>query len=67
MVTFNSSQLHDLVKKRVDPAHYPAVEQLAALEFSDLDQSITEDVAFLKAHPLILKETVVSGYKYHVS
>ncbi|ORY90289.1 carbonic anhydrase [Leucosporidium creatinivorum] len=66
MLTFKSERLHDLIKKRVDPAHYPAIEQLAALEFGDLDKSITDDVAFLKAHPLILKETVVSGYKYHV-
>lgn len=67
MLTFQSSQLHSLVKKRTQAAHHPAIEQLAALEFDDLDKSITDDVAFLKAHPLILDETKISGWKYVVS
>lgn len=67
MLTFNSDQLHGLVKKRVPHEHFAAVDSLAFLEFGDVDGSIKEDVAFLKNHPLILPETVISGYRYEVS
>ena len=66
-MTFNSNQLHGLVKKRVAHEHFAAVDSLAFLEFSDVDESIREDVAFLENHPLILPETVISGYRYEVS
>lgn len=54
------------MKQRVGEEHHPAVDAIAGLEFNDLDKSIKDDVSFLKNHPLILKETVVTGYKYHV-
>ncbi|KAK4705118.1 carbonic anhydrase, partial [Phenoliferia sp. Uapishka_3] len=66
MLTFKSDQLHGLVKKRVSKEQFAGVESLAFLEFSDVDESIKDDVAFLKNHPLILKGTVISGYKYKV-
>nr|5ZTP_A Chain A, carbonic anhydrase [Glaciozyma antarctica]5ZTP_B Chain B, carbonic anhydrase [Glaciozyma antarctica] len=66
MLTFRSDQLHGLVKKRVAHEHFAAVDSLACLEFPDVDESIKEDVAFLKNHPLILPETVISGYRYEV-
>jgi carbonic anhydrase len=64
MLTFTSPQLQGLVKKRVEHQHFAAVDALAGLEFKDVDDSIREDVAFVKNHPLILKETIVTGYKY---
>lgn len=67
MLTFSSEKLRGLVKKRVGVEHHAAIESIPFLEFSDLDASIKEDVAFLQKHPLILPETVITGFKYHVS
>lgn len=64
MLTFKSDQLHGLVKKRVPQDQFSSVDSLAFLEFPDVDESIKDDVAFLKNHPLILKETVISGYSF---
>ncbi|KAM0748415.1 carbonic anhydrase [Meredithblackwellia eburnea MCA 4105] len=66
MLTFSSDQVRGIVKKRVPHEHYAAVDQIPFLEFPDLDESIKEDVAFLQNHPLILKDTVVTGYNYKV-
>lgn len=67
MLTFSSDQIRGLVKKRVEPSQASALDQIAFLEFDDIDASIKEDVEYLKNHPLILKETAISGYKYHAS
>lgn len=66
MLTFTSAQAASLVKARVGHEHHAAVDAIAFQEFSDVATSVEADVAFLKAHPLILKETVISGYTYHV-
>jgi carbonic anhydrase len=34
--------------------------------FSDVDQSVKDDVATIKASPLVRKDTPVSGFVYHV-
>lgn len=40
MLTFNSDQLHGLVKKRVPHEHFAAVDSLAFLEFKNIEESI---------------------------
>lgn len=69
MLTFKGDQARDVVKSRpeIKASEHPAVDAIAFLEFADLDKSIHEDVEFLKAHPLILAETKISGWKYLVS
>lgn len=70
MQTFTTNQLREKLK---DSAKGSEAEKVAAaadaiqfLEFSDLDKSVKEEVEFTKAHPLILKETEVTGWVYHV-
>jgi carbonic anhydrase len=66
MLTFTTPQARELVKQNV-PAHtHATVDELDFLEFSDLEGSVRKDVEVLKNHPLILPETEVSGYIYHV-
>jgi carbonic anhydrase len=43
-----------------------AVDQIDFLEFSDLESSVRDDVAWLRSHPLLLRETVVTGWVYEV-
>ena len=67
MLTFTSSQLRDTVKKDDTSAEVTkAVDAIDFLEFSDLEDSLKEDVKFLQEHPLVLKETKVSGWIHHV-
>jgi carbonic anhydrase len=42
------------------------VDGIDFLEFSNLEGSVKEDVEWLKAHPLILPGTVVTGWVYEV-
>ena len=66
MLTFNSSTVATLVKKRTALQHHASIDAIAFQEFSDVDQSVREDVEYLRAHPLILEESVVSGWSYDV-
>jgi carbonic anhydrase len=43
-----------------------AVDKIEFLEFSSVEDSIEHDVKFLKEHPLVMKDTAVSGWVYHV-
>lgn len=67
MVTFTSPGLKKLVKDS-DPSNpgLEAVDHIDFLEFSDLEQSVKEDVKFLQESPLVLKETVITGWVYEV-
>ncbi|KAI0080026.1 carbonic anhydrase [Panus rudis PR-1116 ss-1] len=67
MLTFNTPQLRQLVKES-DPSNpsLNAVDQIDFLEFSELEQSVKEDVEYLRNNPLVLKETVVTGWVYDV-
>ena len=71
MLTFTTAQLQEKLKASVEGN--VEAEQVAAaadaiqfLEFSDLDKSVEEEVEFVRTHPLILRETEVTGWVYHV-
>ena len=70
MLTFTTAQLQEKLKASVEgnDAEQVAVaaDALEFLEFSDIDKSVEEEVEFVKTHPLILKETEVTGWVYHV-
>jgi hypothetical protein len=42
------------------------VDEVEFLEFNDLEGSVKSDVEWLKEHPLILPETVITGWVYEV-
>jgi len=67
MVTFSTPQLRTLVKDS-DPQNtaLKTVDQIDFLEFGDLEQSVKEDVKFLKENPLVLPETKITGWVYEV-
>lgn len=67
MVTFKTEGLRKQLKE-ADPsdAVARAADSIDFLEFSDWDEAVKEEVKFVKEHPLILKNTVVTGWVYHV-
>ena len=70
MQTFTTPQLREKLKASAEEGGTEkvaaAADAIQFLEFSDLDRSVKEEVEFVKAHPLILKETEVTGWVYHV-
>ncbi|KAI5898168.1 carbonic anhydrase [Schizophyllum commune H4-8] len=69
MLTFTTDQLKQIVKDASpgDSAVASAVDKFDSfLDFKDLEGSVREDVDFLKSHPLILKDTPVTGWIYDV-
>lgn len=67
MLTFNTPQLRQIVKES-DPGNekLKAVDQIDFLEFPELEQSVKDDVQYLKENPLVLPETLVTGWVYEV-
>lgn len=70
MQTFTTPQLREKLKASAEQADAAkvaaAADVIQFLEFSDLDKAVKEEVEFVKAHPLILRETEVTGWVYHV-
>ena len=62
MVTFTNPDLHAKVKNDLgaDASH------IDFLPFSDLEESVREDVAFLQASPLIPGDVLIRGFVYDV-
>lgn len=67
MLRFTSPELKKLVKDS-DPTNVAlhTVDDFDFFEFSDVDQSVKEDIKFLKENPFILKETILTGWVYEV-
>ena len=62
MLTFSNEDMHKLLRSRfgADPT------QTDFLPFRDLAQSVRDDVARLRASPLIPREVPITGYVYDV-
>jgi len=65
MLAFKNEELQGLLKEKY-PQASSEVDSIDFLSFSDLEGSIRADVEYLKEHPLVLKESVVSGWVYEV-
>ncbi|KAF9263740.1 carbonic anhydrase [Marasmius fiardii PR-910] len=67
MLTFTTNQLKDILKKDADDAGKAEVDKISSfLEIQNLEESVKEDVKFLKEHPLVLKETKITGWIFRV-
>ncbi|KAL1409135.1 hypothetical protein Q8F55_005962 [Vanrija albida] len=63
MVTFTNEVLR---AKLVDELHTHAGDGIDFLAFPELEASVRDDVAFLRGHELILKESKIVGWVYQV-
>lgn len=68
MLTFKTEQLRDILKNAApgDAEVARHADQSHFLEISDLEGAVRSDVSLLKTHPLVLKETVITGWVYDV-
>ncbi|KAJ7102351.1 carbonic anhydrase [Mycena belliarum] len=68
MVTFRGPELKRLVKwaSPDDTSCAEQVDKIDFLEFKDLEESVKDDVNFLKESPLILKGTKITGWIHHL-
>jgi hypothetical protein len=64
MVTFTTTQLRDIV--RSSNATSEQIESIDFHEFPDVEAAVKSDVEWLKKEPLILQETVITGWVYEV-
>ncbi|KZS90335.1 carbonic anhydrase [Sistotremastrum niveocremeum HHB9708] len=65
MLTFTTPQLQDQLKE-AHPEHSTEISGIEFHPFGDLEAAVKSDVEFLKNHPLVLKETVITGWIYEV-
>ncbi|KAL7410851.1 carbonic anhydrase [Mrakia frigida] len=64
MLTFTDVELRDKIHKEL----YVHADHIAFLPFSDIEKSVRDDIAFVKASPYILEESKskITGYVYDV-
>ncbi|KAF7294324.1 Carbonic anhydrase [Mycena chlorophos] len=68
MLAFTTPYIQDVLKKDApgDAAFAARVDAIEWMEFNDLEKAVKDDVAYLKSEPLILEETLVTGWVYDV-
>src|SRR6266566_3188441 len=62
MLTFTNEQIHDKVKRDLSAD----ADHIAFLPFKDLEQSVRDDIAFLRNSPLIPQNIDIRGFIYDV-
>jgi len=66
MLTFKNEQLRDKIKAET-PAAAEQADQTDFLPIAHLEDSVRDDVNFLKESPLVLEDTVITGWVYDVN
>jgi carbonic anhydrase len=67
-LTFTTDQIREKLVSRAPGSAEVANEaaKIDFLEFSNIEKAIRENIDFLKNHPLVLKETLITGWVYEV-
>lgn len=65
MVTFTTDQLQQRLKSE-HPEATKEIESIDFLTFPDLEQSVKDDVQYLKTNPLVKKGGHITGWVYEV-
>ncbi|MCC6793463.1 MAG: carbonic anhydrase [Thermomicrobiales bacterium] len=66
LLTFSNDQIRDRIAADLGETAAEAARAIDFLAFTDLEASVREDVAFLRASPLIADDVVVHGLIYDV-
>ncbi|KDR85306.1 hypothetical protein GALMADRAFT_234092 [Galerina marginata CBS 339.88] len=69
MLTFTNEHLRDKVKSEApgNAVVAEAVDKIDFLTFPHLEESVKDDVKFLKDSPLVLQDTTITGWVYDVT
>ena len=62
MLTFTDAHLHEKIKHEL----HTNADHIAFLPFTDLEQSVRDDIAFLRSSPLIPAKIEIVGFIYDV-
>jgi carbonic anhydrase len=62
MLTFTNADIHQKIKQEL----HADADHIAFLPFSDLEQSVRDDIAFLQSSPLIPENIDIKGFIYNV-
>lgn len=62
MLTFTNADIHQKIKQEL----HADADHIAFLPFSDLEQSVRDDIAFLQSSPLIPENIDIKGFIYDV-
>jgi carbonic anhydrase len=62
MLTFTNEQIHNKIKREL----HADADHIAFLPFPDLEQSVRDDIAFLRQSPLIPDHIEIVGFIYDV-
>jgi carbonic anhydrase len=62
MVTFKDANLQEKVKKEL----HSSADHIAFLSIGKIEDSVQDDVNFLKSSPLLLKDIPITGWLYDV-
>lgn len=62
LLTFTNADIHQKIKQEL----HADADHIAFLPFNDLEQSVHDDIAFLKASPLIPENIDIKGFIYDV-
>ena len=62
MLTFTNEQIHEKIKQEL----HADADHIAFLPFKDLEQSVRDDIAFLRHSPLIPTQIEIVGFIYDV-
>ncbi|ADG07549.1 beta-class carbonic anhydrase [Kyrpidia tusciae] len=66
MLTFRNEDLYDKISRRLGPDSAKAASNIDFLPFTDLEQSVRDDVETLRNSPLIPSDVLVYGAVYDV-
>jgi carbonic anhydrase len=66
MLTFSNNDIQQKLESELGPEAGQAAANIDFLPFSDLNQSVREDVATLRSSPLIPDNILISGFVYDV-
>lgn len=66
MVTFDNEKARKLVVERLGPSAVAEIGTMDFLPFTDLDQAVRDDLAFLRKTNTIPDDVVISGWVYEV-
>lgn len=65
MLMFSNPDIKALLEQRY-PTAADEIKAIDFLPFSNLEQSVKDDVEYLKQHPLVLKDIKITGWIYEV-
>jgi carbonic anhydrase len=66
MLTFSNDDIRQKLEQDLGPEAGKVASKIDFVPFTDLDQSVRDDVAAIQASPLIPKDIPVSGFVYDV-